>query len=291
MLHLHQIKSQASPYWDSLVRIYHTSFPIDEQRPIESIAHLIEHDERFVAYAIVDEDEDEDEDENEKPASRINEDEDDTPSASLVPLKEGQCSTHDTLNSKQNNNDNEDENYDECHFEHSEKSRKVRAELNGIATKVSCARSFVPQDDTQSAYDPDGNTKHYTLNTTQENLLGLLTTWHFEEFIYIEHFAIDPDLRSRGYGAEALKTFIAQQQCPIVLEAEPPTDELSTRRIRFYERCGLTLYDFPYIQPAYTPESNPVELRLMGTLNTDDTPLALVSKILHREVYGLRIND
>ena len=227
----------------------------------------------------------------EKPASRINEDEDDTPSASLVPLKEGQCSTHDTLNSKQNNNDNEDENYDECHFEHSEKSRKVRAELNGIATKVSCARSFVPQDDTQSAYDPDGNTKHYALNTTQEYLLGLLTTWHFEEFIYIEHFAIDPNLRSRGYGAEALKTFIAQQQCPIVLEAEPPTDELSTRRIRFYERCGLTLYDFPYIQPAYTPESNPVELRLMGTLNTDDTPLALVSKILHREVYGLRIND
>ena len=287
MIKLHQIKSQASPYWDSLVRIYHTSFPIDEQRPIESIAHLIEHDERFVAYAIVDEDEDE----NEKPASRINEDEDDTPSASLVPLKEGQCSTHDTLNSKQNNNDNEDENYDECHFEHSEKSRKVRAELNGIATKVSCSRSFVPQDDTQSAYDPDGNTKHYALNTTQEYLLGLLTTWHFEEFIYIEHFAIDPDLRSRGYGAEALKTFIAQQQCPIVLEAEPPTDELSTRRIRFYERCGLTLYDFPYIQPAYTPESNPVELRLMGTLNTDDTPLALVSKILHREVYGLRIND
>ena len=305
MLHLHQIKSQASPYWDSLVRIYHTSFPVDEQRPIESIAHLIEHDERFVAYAIVDEDENENRRQNEsnqarlncrgvkeeKPASRINEDEDDTPSASLVPLKEGQCSTHDTLNSKQNNNDNEDENYDECHFEHSEKSRKVRAELNGIATKVSCSRSFVPQDDTQSAYDPDGNTKHYALNTTQENLLGLLTTWHFEEFIYIEHFAIDPDLRSRGYGAEALKTFIAQQQCPIVLEAEPPTDKLSTRRIRFYERCGLTLYDFPYIQPAYTPESNPVELRLMGTLNTDDTPLALVSKILHREVYGLRIND
>ena len=285
IIRLHPIKNQASPCWDSLVRVYLQSFPLDEQRPIASIAHLIEHDERFVAYAIVDEDENE----NEKPASKINED--DTPSASLVPLKEGQSSTHDTLNSKQNNNDNEDDNYDECHFEHSEKSRKVRAELNGIATKVSCARSFVPQDDTQSAYDPDGNTKHYALNTTQEYLLGLLTTWHFEEFIYIEHFAIDPDLRSRGYGSEALKAFIHEHGKPIVLEAEPPTDALSIRRIGFYERSGLTLYDCPYIQPAYTPESNPVELRLMGTLNTDDTPLALVSKILHREVYGLRIND
>ena len=195
MIRLHPIKSQASPYWDSLVRIYHTSFPIDEQRPIESIAHLIEHDERFVAYAIV------------------NENEDDNDAAGLQAISQ--------------------------------------------------------QPTAKSQY-----------------LLGLLTTWHFEEFIYIEHFAIDPDLRSRGYGAEALKTFIAQQQCPIVLEAEPPTDELSTRRVGFYKRLGLTLYDFPYIQPAYTPESNPVELRLMGTLDTNTTPLPLVSKMLHREVYG-----
>ena len=247
MIHLNQIKNQASPYWDSLVRVYHTSFPIDEQRPIESIAHLIEHDERFVAYAIVDE------------------------------------------------NENEDENYDECHFEHSEKSRKVRAELNGIATKVSCAGSFVPQDDTQSAYEnenlpPKDETQLSTFISqlsTQHPPLGLLTTWHFEKFIYIEHFAIDPNLRSQGYGTEALNTFIQEHSKPIILEAEPLTDDITRRRIRFYERCGLTLYDFPYIQPAYTPESNPVELRLMGTLNTNDTPLTLVSKILHREVYGI----
>ena len=198
MIKLHQIKNQASPYWDSLVRVYHTSFPIDEQRPIESIAHLIEHDERFVAYAVI--------------------------------------------------NDNDNENEDQ----------------------------------------PSGwHTKHYALNTTQEHFLGLLTTWHFEEFIYIEHFAIDPNLRSQGYGTEAIKAFIKEQGKPIILEAEPPTDDITCRRIRFYERSGLTLYDFPYIQPAYTPTSNPVELRLMGTLNTNDTPLTLVSKILHREVYGI----
>ena len=247
MLHLHQIKSQASPYWDSLVRVYHTSFPIDEQRPIESIAHLIEHDNRFVAYTIVDED------------------------------------------------DNEDENYDECHFEHSEKSRKVRAELNGIATKVSCAGSFVPQDDTQSAYEnenlpPKDETQLSTFISqlsTQHHPIGLLTTWHFEAFIYIEHFAIASTLRSQGYGSEALKTLITTQGKPIVLEAEPPTDDTTRRRIRFYERSGLTLYDFPYIQPAYTPTSNPVELRLMGTIDTKITPLTLVSDTLHREVYGV----
>ena len=194
MLHLHQIKSQASPYWDSLVRVYLQSFPIDEQRPIESIVHLIEHEERYVAYAVV--------------------------------------------------NDNENDN----------DAAKLQAK-----SQEPIAMSQRP--------------------------LGLLTTWSFEEFIYIEHFAIAPTLRSQGYGTEALRTFIKEQRKPIILEAEPPTDDITRRRIRFYERSGLILYDFPYIQPAYTPKSNPVELRLMGTLNTSTTSLSLVSTTLHEVVY------
>lgn len=245
MLHLHPIKSQASPYWDSLVRVYHASFPIDEQRPIASIVHLIEHDERFVAYAIIDEDENENEDENV----------DDTPSAPLVPFKEGQCPTRYTLNSRQDNI--------------SHPSRFVLASENQTCLNFPSERS-------QSST---------TKLLTQRPPIGLLTTWHFEKFIYIEHFAITPTLRSQGYGSEALRAFISQQQCPIVLEAEPPTDEFSTRRIGFYERSGLTLYDFPYIQPAYTPESNPVELRLMGTLDITTTPLTHVAQILYHEVY------
>lgn len=194
MIKLHPIKNQASPYWDSLVRIYLQSFPIDEQRPVESIARLIEHDNRFVAYAII--------------------------------------------------NDNTDEDYHPKETLH---------------------------------------TKHQTPNTP---LLGLLTTWEFAYFIYIEHFAISPALRSQGYGSEALKAFIHEQGKPLVLEAEPPTDEMTRRRIRFYERIGLTLYDYPYTQPAYTEESLPVELRLMGTIDTEATPLNRVSDTLHREVYG-----
>lgn len=201
MPHLHSIKNQASPYWDSLVRIYRESFPIDEQRPIESIAHLLNEEPRYTMHAIID-------DENE---------------------------------------------------------------------------------DLWSKYTHFLNAKPYTLNTKQP--LGLLTTWHFEEFIYIEHFAIDPTLRSQGYGSEALKAFIHEHGKPLVLEAEPPTDALSIRRIKFYERIGLTLYDFPYMQPAYTEDSHPVELRLMGTLDTNATPLPLVSQILHREVYGWTAND
>lgn len=210
MPHLHSIKNQASPYWDSLVRVYLQSFPIDEQRPIESIAHLLNEEPRYTMYAII------------------------------------------------------DDNY--------------AAELQ--------ANSQQPKANSQA---PSANSQQPIANS--QKLLGLLTTWHFEEFIYIEHFAIDPTLRSQGYGSEALKAFIHEHGKPIVLEAEPPTDALSIRRIRFYERIGLTLYNFPYMQPAYTEDSHPVELRLMGTLDTETTPLPLVSQILHREVYGWVDND
>ena len=116
--------------------------------------------------------------------------------------------------------------------------------------------------------------------------LGLLTTWHFGDFIYIEHFALAPQYRSRGYGSIALRKFIQEHPCPVILEAEPPTDALTRRRVQFYERNGFTLYDYPYVQPPYTPERNPVVLRLMGTLPSTMS-LADVALSLYREVYGV----
>ena len=244
MIHLHQIKSQASPYWDSLVRVYLQSFPIDEQRPIASIARLIEHDERFVVYAVLNADVDDDVNDNQ-------------PSRWHTKLS--------TLNSKPSRfvpvpTRNESVGCDDENFSSPKESKTC---LNSY-----CERSL------------SSTTELLTLNP-----IGLLTTWHFETFVYIEHFAIDPALRSQGYGTEALKTFISKQEKPIILEAEPPTDDITRRRIGFYQRNGLTMYDFPYIQPAYTPESKPVELRLMGTLNTNVTPLTLISSTLYRTVY------
>ena len=36
-----------------------------------------------------------------------------------------------------------------------------------------------------------------------------------------------------------------------VLEIEPPEDELTCRRLRFYERLGFRANDFPYTHPSY----------------------------------------
>ena len=211
IIRLLPITTQASPYWDSLVRIYHESFPIDEQRPVADIACLITKEPRYTLYAIVDDDAD---------------------------AKGASVATTEPLGS--------------------------------------------PRSTTLTSFShPEG-----TLNTKQA--LGLLTTWHFDEFTYIEHFAIDPTLRSQGYGSMVMRIFIRQQEKPIILEAEPPTDDITRRRIRFYERLGLTLCDLPYLQPAYTEDSQPVELRLMGTLDSKIISLIHVSNVLHREVYGCK---
>ena len=128
-------------------------------------------------------------------------------------------------------------------------------------------------------------TAHAIIDAESEQFLGLLTTWHLGDFIYIEHFALSPQYRSQGYGSNALKKFIHEHPMPIILEAEPPTDALTRRRVQFYERNGLTLYEYDYIQPPYTPERQPVPLRLMGTLPSTMS-LADVALCLHREVYG-----
>ena len=81
---------------------------------------------------------------------------------------------------------------------------------------------------------------------------GFLAVWEFESFIYIEHFAVDPALRNSGTGSAMLQELVKQYQKPICLEVELPEDELTRRRIGFYERngfvqCGMRkgFYEFP----------------------------------------------
>ena len=174
MISFHTIHSAADRFWDAWVDTYLASFPIEEQRPVESIERLIAEEQRFKASVL-------------------------------------------------------------CH---------------------------------------------------EGRFIGLLTYWRFEDFIYIEHFAISPALRSSGYGTTALKAFIRQQTLPVVLEAEPPTEEMAIRRVRFYERNGFTLYHHDYYQPPYTPDRQGIPLRLMGTRAENPIFSALVARTLHREVYA-----
>ena len=79
--------------------------------------------------------------------------------------------------------------------------------------------------------------------TLSENgkVLGFLNFWELSDFVYLEHFAVDKNLRGKGLGSELIRKL--SEICAgktIVLEAEPPElNEFSSRRIEFYRRLGF----------------------------------------------------
>ena len=115
---------------------------------------------------------------------------------------------------------------------------------------------------------------------------GFLAVWEFESFIYIEHFAVDPALRNSGTGSAMLQELVRKYQKQICLEVELPEDELTRRRIGFYERNGFVFNEYPYIQPPISKGKSPVPLRIMtyGEAITRETFEAM-KNVLYRSVY------
>lgn len=123
-----------------------------------------------------------------------------------------------------------------------------------------------------------------------ETYIGFLSYWDFETFRYVEHFAVDPLARGGGLGGKCLNLFLSQSDKPVVLEVELPEDEMSRRRIGFYERHGFVLCQHPYYQPSYYGEFDVrLEMRLMtwGNLDINSSFVDCVSRI-HPAVYGVK---
>lgn len=91
---------------------------------------------------------------------------------------------------------------------------------------------------------------HFELIFEGPEWVGLLLCWHAAQFIYVEHFCIRPQLRGRQYGQKAMELLAAQAK-PIILEIDPPVDEVSLRRRGFYQRAGYHQNSFPHRHPPY----------------------------------------
>jgi ribosomal protein S18 acetylase RimI-like enzyme len=106
----------------------------------------------------------------------------------------------------------------------------------------------------------------YFLNIWLENeiLLGLIGWWDCGDLRFIEHYAVHPDYRSRGYGSRLLSGWIKQNSLPVLLEIEPPIDELSRRRQLFYRKLGFRDNAVKHYQPPYHKEEKTLKLWLMS---------------------------
>lgn len=119
------------------------------------------------------------------------------------------------------------------------------------------------------------------------NVIGFISTWDFESFCYMEHFAVDSSVRNQGIGSQVLDHFVAQAVKPLILEVELPTCELACRRIAFYKRHRFVLWeDVDYVQPPYSPSRQALPLRLMTSGFDTATAVEEAAREIKRVVYG-----
>ncbi len=127
----------------------------------------------------------------------------------------------------------------------------------------------------------------YGIKNKGGDLQGAMAMWDFEDFVYIEHFAIKPFYRNGGFGGKKLQEMIAWVRKPVVLEVEVPTDDITKRRVGFYERHGFFLNDYPYLQPPMRVGQGMLPLRLMtmpGKISED--VYERYRRLIHRIVYN-----
>lgn len=127
---------------------------------------------------------------------------------------------------------------------------------------------------------------HIALIMDGPERIGFVNYWDLEGFTYLEHLAIDPALRNRRYGAQVLDLLVARLKNPLILEVEMPEDEMSQRRIGFYERNGFRLLDGEYMQPAYKPCSHPLPMRIMMRGESGDLSFDEIVSTLHHHIYN-----
>lgn len=98
--------------------------------------------------------------------------------------------------------------------------------------------------------------------------VGFLIYWDLANFIFLEHTAVDHNLRGKGYGTEMLQQLSLLTEKPIVLEVELPEDEIKQKRIIFYEKHGFKLIqDYPYEQPSYDGIKPRIPMMLMSDID------------------------
>ena len=134
---------------------------------------------------------------------------------------------------------------------------------------------------------PNAFTNHVVKE--DDRMIGLFTSWDFDDFVYVEHFATDPEVRNGGYGKKIMEAFCNQCSKPIVLEVEEPEEEMAKRRVGFYERLGYKLWGANYEQPPYKEGDHFLPMRIMayGALECE-RDYDRVKEMLYKYVYGVK---
>lgn len=105
---------------------------------------------------------------------------------------------------------------------------------------------------------------HFDLIYNEGIFAGLALCWDAGEWIYVEHLCIVPEFRGRGVGTQALQC-LCERGKTVILEIDPPADDISRRRQGFYERAGFCVNPYPHVHPAYRKEYSGHKLVIMSS--------------------------
>ena len=124
--------------------------------------------------------------------------------------------------------------------------------------------------------------------TEEEQFIGIMEIWDFNDFTFLEHLAILPHLQNNGYGSAALDYLTNTVKKTILLEAEIPFDNVSQRRIDFYGKSGFTAIDIDYSQPPYYPKKKSIPMLLLSNSIVSTSEACHYVGIISKKVYKLQ---
>lgn len=96
-----------------------------------------------------------------------------------------------------------------------------------------------------------------------DTLIALFFYWQFDEYIFVEHLAINALYRGKSYGSKILKDFL-QKHKKVFLEIEPVCDVMSEKRFHFYKRLGFVKNELKHYQVPFRKDAVILPLTLLS---------------------------
>ncbi len=133
--------------------------------------------------------------------------------------------------------------------------------------------------------------KEFSFNAVfcNEKICGFISLWEFNDFIFMEHLAVKKELRNKGIGKEIVCKIKEKNEKMIILETLKPEDDISARRIAFYERNAFVINDFDYVQPSYGKGKESVPMKIMSyPEKIKSKKFEDIKKKIYSSVYGIK---
>ena len=105
---------------------------------------------------------------------------------------------------------------------------------------------------------------HIVIKTDEDKLVSFIAYWDFKDYVYIEHLAVNPELRGQNKGCELMEDFAEFISKTIILEIDPPVDDVSKKRLKFYKKMGYEVNPYIHFHPAYKEGLLPHELVVLS---------------------------